>query len=273
MFRPSARQQDMETTAREVMGLERDAWVDLARQADPRAVAATELTAIRVGAATALRCRVAGPVMNRAYDAPATTQLRALRSHYEEAHVPLYFLQVEASEQRDREVEAAGLVRYRRGMAYLWRATELPVAPVETALDLGPATQDEMLRGAEIFCAAFDVAGSLAPVIASLFGAPRWRFVIARANGEPVAFSMLYVDGDAACLFGGATSPRYRQRGAQAALVAARLELARELGCRFVGAHTGEPVEDAPQHSFRNLSRAGFQQIGRADTYVPGRES
>ena len=102
-----------------------------------------------------------------------------------------------------------------------------------------------------------------------MHGAPGWHFLVARAAGEPIAIGILYAQGDLACLFGGATSPRFRQRGAQTALVAARVALARELGCAWIGGHTGEPVADDPQHSFRNMTRAGLVPIGRADTFAP----
>jgi hypothetical protein len=260
----------MDVTPNRLIALERDAWRTAAERADPRAVTAISLTATAVGPATAVRCRGAGPLLNRGYDAPAdATQLAALRAHYESAGVPLYFLYIDGADRAPGEIERAGLVRYRRGMVYLARDLRAPVAPVATALDVGPVTAGELPRATEIYCAAFDADRGLAPVVASMHGAPGWHFLVARAAGEPIALGILYVQGELAVLFGGATSPRFRQRGAQAALVTARVALARELGCSWIGGHTGEPVADDPQHSFHNMTRAGLVPVGRADSYTP----
>lgn len=260
----------MDVTPNRLIALERDAWRSAAEQGDPGAVAAMSLTATAVGPATALRCRAAGPLLNRVYDAPAdATRLATLRDHYESAGVPLYFLYVDGADRAPGELERAGLVRYRRGMVYLARDLSASVAPVSTALDVGLATPGELARATEIYCAAFDVDRGLAPVIASMHGAPGWHFLVARAGGEPIAIGILYVQGEHAVLLGGATSPRFRQRGAQSALVTARVALARELGCAWIGGYTGEPVADDPQHSLHNMIRAGLVPIGRVDSYTP----
>ena len=49
-------------------------------------------------------------------------------------------------------------------------------------------------------------------------------------------------------------------RGAQSALLAARIRQARELGCRWVATETGETRPDQPSHSYRNILRAGFTE-------------
>jgi hypothetical protein len=257
-------------TARHLLDAERDAWRDLMLRADPRAIAAAGVGAHALGGATVLRGRAAGPLLNRAYDVAAdAAQLAAIRALYEDAGVPLYFLYIDGADRAASVIERAGLVRYRRGAVYLARElTEAVDMPVRT-LEIGPARADELPRATEIFCAAFDADRALAPVFASVHGAPGWHFLVARAGGEPIALGILYVSGATALLFGGATSPRFRQRGAQAALVATRVALARELGCARVGAHTGEPVPDDPQHSFHNMSRAGLVPVGRMDSYAP----
>ena len=60
----------------------------------------------------------------------------------------------------------------------------------------------------------------------------------------------------------GATLPEFRGRGAQSALLAARIEDARRQGCREVTTETGELDDDRPSNSYRNIVRAGFREAG-----------
>lgn len=59
----------------------------------------------------------------------------------------------------------------------------------------------------------------------------------------------------------GATRPQYRGRGAQGAILAARIERARELGLRRLATETGAPRDDGTGPSYRNILRAGFREI------------
>ncbi|MER6159534.1 hypothetical protein ABT147_28960 [Streptomyces sp. NPDC001868] len=68
-------------------------------------------------------------------------------------------------------------------------------------------------------------------------------------------------NGACAHMFAGATLPDARGRGAQSALLAARLRAAPAEGCRWIVAETG--VEGPGEHnpSLRNLVRAGFEPM------------
>ena len=57
------------------------------------------------------------------------------------------------------------------------------------------------------------------------------------------------------------TAPEHRGKGAQSALLAARIERARELGCDAVFTETGEQLPDRPSASYRNIVRAGFEEL------------
>lgn len=251
--------------------IESHAWLDLIRSADRVASAAAGLIATRIGDAIAVRCRAGGPLVNRAYGAPADPiALRALRGHYEQAGVRLYFIKLDHPDHDDGERSAAavGLVRYRRRMIHLVREADR-VPRVSTVFQVGRAKAHEVLAAATLFCASFDIDHVMAPVIASLYGSPRWQFVTARARDEIAAAGILYLDDDIGYLLGSATAPRFRGMGAQRALIAARLELAQGRGCRAVTAHTGEPVLGDLQHSYRNMVRNGFTPIGCSTSYAP----
>jgi GNAT superfamily N-acetyltransferase len=59
----------------------------------------------------------------------------------------------------------------------------------------------------------------------------------------------------------GATRPEHRGRGAQGAILAGRIERARDLGLRWLVTETGAPRQDGPGSSYRNILRAGFREI------------
>jgi GNAT superfamily N-acetyltransferase len=58
----------------------------------------------------------------------------------------------------------------------------------------------------------------------------------------------------------GATLPEYRRRGAQTALLAARIAAAAAADCTVLATETGESIAGEPNPSLANIRRAGFTQ-------------
>lgn len=89
-----------------------------------------------------------------------------------------------------------------------------------------------------------------------LYGRPELGFWLARCEGEAAGVGLMYRAGDLVFFSGGATLERFRGRGVQTALIAARLRAARETGARRATSwaeHGGR--------SERNLVRAGFTVV------------
>jgi GNAT superfamily N-acetyltransferase len=87
---------------------------------------------------------------------------------------------------------------------------------------------------------------------------PGWQAFAVFSGSEIVATAGLFIRGSAGHLFGGATLPAARRRGAQSALIAARAAAAREAGCAWL---VGETSAEGPgQHnsSLHNMLRAGL---------------
>ena len=86
---------------------------------------------------------------------------------------------------------------------------------------------------------------------------PRTQFLAAELGGQPVAAGAMSVFGNLALLFSTATLPAFRGRGAQTALLAARLHAAHGAGasCAAVMTTPGSASE-------RNVLRAGFVLAG-----------
>ena len=110
------------------------------------------------------------------------------------------------------------------------------------------------------FVAGYGLPESMVPWFSAVPGRDGWSCYVA-------------YDGVAACrlrpplrrrrgagwLGGAATLPEFRGRGAQTAMLAARIRRAAELGCEVVVTETGEQVADRPSRSYRNIERAGFE--------------
>jgi GNAT superfamily N-acetyltransferase len=77
---------------------------------------------------------------------------------------------------------------------------------------------------------------------------------LAELDGQPISAGMLFIYDDVAILAGASTIPEGRRRGAQTALLEARLQFARSQGCRIatMGAMPGS-------QSQRNAEKNGFR--------------
>ena len=62
-------------------------------------------------------------------------------------------------------------------------------------------------------------------------------------------------------MFGAATMPAARGRGAQNALLDARIREARDRGCRFASAETWAETPGSPNPSQHNMRHAGLTQV------------
>jgi GNAT superfamily N-acetyltransferase len=149
----------------------------------------------------------------------------------------------------------------RRGFSpdYPWQKFERDVTPLAARTELDVAEP----RRAGDFGGALAAGYGLPPPVAAwaerLVGRPGWTCLVAydgeRAAGVGALFSL---DGYG-WLGLAATLPSHRGRGAQSALLAARVDRARDLGHRAVVTETGVPGHAGPGASFRNIVRAGFR--------------
>jgi GNAT superfamily N-acetyltransferase len=71
------------------------------------------------------------------------------------------------------------------------------------------------------------------------YTAPGFHCFVAELNGVPIGAGVLHLAGATALVDGAATLPEYRGRGAQTALFVARMQYAREHGCRYAVSRTG----------------------------------
>ena len=157
----------------------------------------------------------------------------------------------------DAELSERG---YRRADTWVKLARDAePPAPVSTTLRV-ERTTDGAVFGA-LAAEGFGVPPEAFGRFAAL-ERPGFAGFIAWAGDEPAAGGAVLVDGDRAWFGVASTRPAFRGRGAQQAVIAARIEHARNAGALTLSVETGAPG-DEPGPSYRNLVRAGF-----ADAYL-----
>ena len=140
---------------------------------------------------------------------------------------------------------------------YPWQKFERGVEAYAARTDLCIGAADE--RFGTVFVAAYGLPPRDEPVLASVVGREGWHTFAAYDGDEPVGVGALFVAGDTGWLGMGGTLPAARGRGAQNAILAARIDRARELGLERVVTETGMPRDGEPGPSYRNIVRAGFE--------------
>jgi GNAT superfamily N-acetyltransferase len=136
---------------------------------------------------------------------------------------------------------------------------DIPAAD-EGPLRVGPVALSEAGEWAGVITTAFGMtAPGLAEMLAATVGHQRFRAYAVWAGEAIVAGANLFIADGVASLNAGATAPDFRGRGAQTALIHARIEGARAAGCRLVVSETGNPDPGESNSSLNNLRRAGLQ--------------
>jgi len=218
-------------------------------------------------------------VLNRAIglgvEAPAKQDtVEAIVDRYAAAGVSRYFVHVhpQASPAGLRSWLLERGLEKARGWMKFSRGREVPPA-VSSAVQVRDARDDDMPAVAQIAAAAFDLGSQLEPWLVHLNRAPGWHAYVGVVDGAVVATGGLFVHDGIGWLDFGATTPAARGRGAQSALLRHRIVAALDLGCRMLATATGEAVPGDPQHSYRNILKAGFRESYVRENYAPPRRA
>ena len=156
-----------------------------------------------------------------------------------------------------RWLEQCGLSRIRRtGYPTLCRSQRSPVQ-FRTDLEIREVSVDE------IEAARDHLGETLWPEYARSAGGDGFFHYMAFDGDRPVAIAALCIFEDVGYLMAAATAESHRKRGAQQALIAKRVERAEQAGCSLQVSETLHLLE----HSYRNLQRAGFQEVYEKEVY------
>jgi GNAT superfamily N-acetyltransferase len=216
-----------------------------------------------IGGATCIALRrLDSRMFNRVLNLSSTEPLEEIAAYYGET--PWW---VSDSHGVGPELEEQGFVRDYGSMKF-----SRGVGPREARSDLdvrlaGPEHAGDFAR---VVAEGYGLPEWTMPLAANVAGRAGWSCYIAYDGEQPAGAGALFLDGNVAWLGFAATLPRYRGRGAQSAILAARIEDARKQGCSTVVTETGELEEGRPSSSYRNILRAGFREAGvRANYRAP----
>lgn len=223
------------------------AYVDAFRSA-PEAADVAE-----IGGATCTLVKGLGSRMfNRVLDLTSTEPLDEIAAFY--GSEPWW---VSDSHGLGPELEQRGFTK-----DYGWMKFSRGVSPREAHSDLDVRLADRPEDFANVVVEAYGMPESVAPIASRVVGRPGWSCYVAYAGSEPAGAGALFVHEGVGWLGYAATRERFRGRGAQSAILATRIEAARQQGCRTVITETGELAEGRPSASYRNIVRAGFREAG-----------
>jgi GNAT superfamily N-acetyltransferase len=168
-----------------------------------------------------------------------------------------------------RRLQNHGLTLYRRSWVKMMREARL-MPSVNASMNVRLARADDAHHVASIVGPAFDLRQRGAELFANLVERRRWTVLVAELESQVIATAGLFIDDDIAYLAFAATRPEFQCRGAQRALVQARVNLATNAGCRWIATETGFPLAaDEPNPSYHNMLRAGFRPVEIRDNYAP----
>lgn len=135
-----------------------------------------------------------------------------------------------------------------------------PAPAVETPVRVERLGRKDADAFAEVFGGVTPVPPGQLEWIKASVGAPGFSHYLAFVEDRPAAIGMVYVNRNAAWMGWAGTLTPFRRRGAQAALIAARVQHAAELGAKWIVCSTMEPKPRRPSGSYRNLLKAGFRE-------------
>ncbi len=206
------------------------------------------------------------------------TELRQVMETYERAGIARYLVHLHRDriDVSDEQLDEAGLEKA-RGWRKFHRDLSPPVeSDTELSLrELQPSDERLVEAFAQISAQAFDLTSECIGLITALVRDPRWHLFLTLAGESPAGTGALFVDAPGGegerigWLDFGATAPQFRRRGAQRAVMARRIARAIELGCSELVTATGEAVLGDPQHSYRNILRAGFVEGRLRENWRP----
>jgi GNAT superfamily N-acetyltransferase len=141
------------------------------------------------------------------------------------------------------------------------RETSTPPA-IPTDLEVRPMTEADAQRFAEVFCAGFEFEDPLLlEWVTRQPAMSHWRTFGAFDGDSLAAVGALFLYGEFGGMSGAATLSAFRNRGAQAALIAVRIKAAAAEGCKWVVSETGAETSEDPNPSLHNLHRLGFVDL------------
>jgi hypothetical protein len=152
---------------------------------------------------------------------------------------------------------------YKRGHTWVKLLRELHDIPdADTDLHIRELDREDVPEYGRVYWEGFGLAfPPFTDWMNAHVGLSDWKMYGAFDGPKLVAVSAMYARGDVACLSGSTTLPFYRKRGAQSAMMVARLKAAAEMDLSWASTETGSETIDRPNSSLHNMNRMGFEVL------------
>lgn len=136
--------------------------------------------------------------------------------------------------------------------------TQLPF-PTQTSLRVEAVDEHQAATFGKVFVEGYGVPEIFGTWLAAMVGRPRWQHYLAYDGDIPIATGSLYIEDDIGWLGIAATLAVHREKGAQSAIIAKRIEDGLAMGCQWFISETEEDTPTWRNPSFHNLLRFGFE--------------
>jgi ribosomal protein S18 acetylase RimI-like enzyme len=213
-------------------------------------------------------------VIGLGLEEPAThSQIKSILRFFSGVGVNRFFVQVSPfARPKDliENLEKNGL-KYYNHWAKLYRKTDVKIPEPDTNVNIIRIDEDYADLFGEIIVQPFgwdSYKDILSHLLSKTVGQPGYHHYLAVDGDTPIAAASLYVNGDYGSLAMAGTLEKYRGRGAQSALLARRIQDARDMGCRYLFSETAEDTPEKGSASFRNLRRFGFKLAYLRPNYI-----
>lgn len=258
--------------------VEAAAYTDLIAAAPPPVTQALGLGVSRLAGATLLHASAApislfNRVIGLGNEAPATeADLDAVLGRYRELGAKTVWAHLGPASRPD-ELRAWLAARgfsppARNRWAKVFRGREAPpaIATLFNVRAVGPEHADAL---AKVIAAAHGMPPPIVPWVSALVGRAGWRAYGAFDGDALVGGGFLWQQGERAWFGLGGTLSTHRGRGAQGALLVARIRDAIASGATLLTSETGEPIADEHNPSLSNMLRCGFRVGCSRENFAP----
>jgi hypothetical protein len=188
-------------------------------------------------------------------ESPSDTELLAIERFY--AGTPYVVSLAPTTNGLGTRLNHRGLAMHNRWGKFVRSVGVSPLVRTDLRVAAVANTTQAAAFG-EILVTSFFLPAAAAPWFAALCGRPGWFCYLAWDDTTPVAAAAMRCADGVGWLFGASTLPGHRGRGAQNALLRARLMEAQTRGCTTVMVEAATDEHGRPGASWRNIERAGF---------------
>jgi GrpB-like predicted nucleotidyltransferase (UPF0157 family)/GNAT superfamily N-acetyltransferase len=143
-----------------------------------------------------------------------------------------------------------------------------PLENVKTGLGIKSVGNEFVNEYSSLITTTFGFPAELNALFEPVMENKSWKHYMAFDGSTPVSTGSVYFSGDTAWIGFAATNPEYRGRGAQGAILKARINEARNRGCKWIAVETAEDTSEHDAPSYRNMLRYGFRLLYKRPNYV-----